>query len=173
MKSVSRLFLCFLLFVVFFSCKQEDESVPVISDVKRNIEFPNPGEEVVVSATVTTAGAPINLVGLAYKVNDGITFNVSMSNGGSGDVYVGTIPGQSEYGATIDYMVSASNKYGDSERVTGSYTLPLKDSFHPVISGLERTPQSPEVGDEVVVSATVTTPEGTTLSSVVLKWKVD
>ena len=133
MKKLSHLLLVFLVSVVVFSCSKkpdepvvppEDTSVPAISNLSRDVPSPEPGQPVVVSATITTPEtAPLTSTVLKYKVNDGNPSNVTMSNGGSGNVYSGTIPAQSVDGATVDYTVTAANKNGSAEEKSGSYVV--------------------------------------------------
>lgn len=127
MKKSSALFLCLLLLAVVFSCKKDDEpedlSVPSISNLSRDISSPEPGQTVVISATVTASEAsPLTSVALKWSVNNVSQTNISMSN--SGDVYSATIPAQNEDGAVVNYTVAAANKNGVTEE-SGSYVVTL------------------------------------------------
>ena len=132
MKEILRFFLYFFLIVFFSSCLEkpdkpdvppENTEVPVISNLSRNIEFPKPGDAVVVSATVTAPeSVPISSVVLKWTVNGANLSEVAMNKVGSGDVYSGTISGQFADGAAIAYTVSATNKNG-TENKTGNYTV--------------------------------------------------
>ena len=137
MKKLSHLFLCFLLLAVVFSCSKtkdpvepdpEDPSVPSISNLSIHPEVPQPDEDVVVSATITTPeSAELSSVVLKWAVDGVNQPNVTMSNGGSGDVYSATIPGQNggEDEVDVNFTVVATNKNGDAEK-QGSYTVSIE-----------------------------------------------
>jgi len=128
MKRLSYLFLCFFATVLFLGCEEkpvipEDTSLPEISNLSRNPESPQSGESVVITATVTaTEASPLYYVNLKLTLNGANATSVSMSNGGSGDVYSGTISGQMEDGVVVVYTVSATNKNGTVEE-SGTYTV--------------------------------------------------
>ena len=119
-KSIFRL--SFLAAFLIFGCNDNnkdeelDISLPEISNVGRDISAPQPGETVIVSATVTASEkSPLASVVLKWTINGANPSEVSMSNGGGGDVYSGTISGQAD-GAEVSYMVVAANKNGSVDK---------------------------------------------------------
>ncbi|MFB6342331.1 LamG-like jellyroll fold domain-containing protein, partial [Saccharicrinis sp. FJH62] len=95
-----------------FSFELLSASAPVIADVTVDPVSVTSSDDVTVSATVTDDGTVAN-VGLVWGLTSGSTDNqVVMSNGGSGDVYTGTIPAQAD-GATVYFTVGAMDN--DSE----------------------------------------------------------
>ena len=124
MKSIFKfsLFAAFFIFGCNDKPNEKDTSHPEISNVGRDISAPKPGEAVTVSATVTASEkSPLTSVILTWTINGANPSEVNMSNGGSGNVYSGTIPGQVD-GAAVAYMVVASNKNG-SENISDSYIV--------------------------------------------------
>ena len=132
---MNKLF-CLLLFgflsALFFSCLKkpdkpeppaESTEIPAVSGLSRSIEFPKPGDAVVVSATVTAPeGAPIISVTLKLTVNGANSSEIAMNRSGSGDVYSAAVSGQFADGTAIAYTVAARNKNG-TESKTGNYTV--------------------------------------------------
>ncbi|MFC0878689.1 LamG-like jellyroll fold domain-containing protein, partial [Saccharicrinis sp. FJH2] len=95
-----------------FSFELLSASAPVIADVTVDPVSVTSSDDVTVSATVTDDGT-VATVGLVWGLTSGSTDNqVVMSNGGSGDVYTGTIPAQAD-GATVYFTVGAMDN--DSE----------------------------------------------------------
>ena len=117
----------FLATFLMFGCnekhdEEQDFSLPEISNVVRDISAPQPGEAVTVSATVTASEkSPLTSVLLKWTINGANPSEVNMSNGGSGDVYSGTIPSQAD-GAEVAYAVVAANKNGSID-ISGSYIV--------------------------------------------------
>ena len=130
MKNLSYLFLCFFVANLLFGCDEkpvdpdlEDTSLPEVFDLSRSPESPQSGENVVVSATVTASEeSPLISVELTWTLNGANPSTVAMSNGGSGNVYSGTISNQTDDEVVVVYTVSAANKNGVTQE-SGTYSI--------------------------------------------------
>ncbi|MBT8201440.1 MAG: lamin tail domain-containing protein, partial [Acidimicrobiia bacterium] len=94
----------------------------VISDIEVSPSPPNPNQSFTVSATIPGASSAT----LTYKVDFGSDQNVSMTNP-SGDIWQGTIPGQSA-GKLVRYRISggslSSPQAGDTINYHGTVVNP-------------------------------------------------
>ncbi len=132
MKKLSYVIVCFFLFTAAIcSCSKDDNpeeeitpsSLPTITNLVQSIASPQPGDQVIISATVTTEkGTTLSAVTLKWTLDGANQTSVAMSNGGTGDVYSGTITGQIAAGVAVAYTVSATNVNGTTDK-SGNYTV--------------------------------------------------
>jgi hypothetical protein len=103
---------------------------PIVSNVTENPPRPAHNQNLVITAEVTPAGAPVSSVQLHYRVMFGTEVAVSMNDNGTGSdqtagdgVYTGVIP-ESAYtaGQMVRWYVTAEDTMGDESR----YPLFLK-----------------------------------------------
>jgi hypothetical protein len=71
------------------------------------------------------------------------------------------------------FFTSTAGTKGKSNGTNTAGLKPITPSDAPVIANLQQNPVIPTSSQSVTVTATVTTPQGTNLSTVVLKWKVN
>jgi len=99
-----------------------DRTPPVISNVARNPQQPQPADAVTVSANVTDPDSGVKTVTLRYSKDGGSTWsNVAMSVS-TGTIYTGSIPAQPD-GTAVQYKIKAEDNAGFSgESAVASYT---------------------------------------------------
>ena len=99
-----------------------DRTPPVISNVARNPQQPQPADAVTVTANVTDPDSGVKTVTLRYSKDGGSTWsNVAMSVS-TGTIYTGNIPAQPD-GTAVQYKIKAEDNAGFSDESTAaSYT---------------------------------------------------
>jgi hypothetical protein len=121
-----------------------------IKDVSNDPEFPNIGEDVVVSATITNADNVVEAL-LAYTL-DTAWHNVSMNR--FGEVFNATISSQPP-GILIQYRIYASDT--DGNWISSSFhSYSVFDFTPPEIVAANWTPKQPSASDTVKVEANMT-----------------
>ena len=151
-----------------------DATPPAITSVGLSpATLPVTGGGIKVTATVTDPNqrAIPSVTGTLYR--DGYYVNgVTLSNGGSGSVYTGTIASSGNNTTSADYVytatVSASNDLGLSNSATTiGNTVQAHDNMPPLLSNLSLSPVNlPVTGGQITLMATVTDPNGRAVPSV-------
>ena len=99
-----------------------DRTPPVISNIARNPQQPQPADAVTVSANVTDPDSGVKTVTLRYSKDGGTTWlDVPMSVS-TGTTYTANIPAQPD-GTVVQYKIKAADNAGFSgESAVASYT---------------------------------------------------
>ncbi|RYY89501.1 MAG: T9SS type A sorting domain-containing protein [Chitinophagaceae bacterium] len=119
-----------------------------------------------VSVTATPAGSAISTVILTYTVNGGGAQNVSMSNGGSGNVYTGTIPTVTPATATVAWSITVTDANGLTATQAGtSYADEPLLGYAGTISGTTPVCQNSSTPLTAVVAKPATLQVGTSSTS--------
>jgi PKD repeat protein len=141
---------------------------PSIWKIEHSPELPEYGENVTITANITSQESGIDMVILNY-FNGSRWTNTTMTieNG----LYVATIP-VLPYNTTVQYKVYASNDLGNwAETSTFDYTV--GDTIPPDIGTVEWGPEKPSAGEEVIVSTQVSEPAfASGVKNVTLLWRV-
>ncbi|MBD3170318.1 MAG: T9SS type A sorting domain-containing protein, partial [candidate division Zixibacteria bacterium] len=126
---------------------------PIITNVNRDPEYPGPGMNCEVSASITDPllTASINYADLYYDTGSGYNA-LRMSN--QADSFFAAIPGQSA-GTTVQYYISARDDRGDST-ITQTYSYYVNQG--PIINDVTRNPENPGPDADCEVSANITDP---------------
>ncbi len=142
-----------------------NNTAPVITSVQHSPSSPSPDDDVTVSATITDNGT-ITQAKVLWGYSAGNLANeIVMSH--SGSLYSGTIDAQTA-GTVVYYKVQATDNEGvTSNSSTFNYTV-VTNNTSPLISNVQHTPTSPDEGEIVTVSATIT--DDGTISSATIKW---
>ena len=99
-----------------------DRTPPVINNVARNPQQPQPSDTATVSANVTDPDSGVKTVTLRYSKDSGTTWSDVAMTVGTGSIYTGTIPAQPD-GTAVQYKIKAEDNAGFSgESAVASYT---------------------------------------------------
>jgi hypothetical protein len=99
-----------------------DRTPPVISNVARNPQQPQPSDTVTVTANVTDPDSGVKTTTLRYSKDGGTTWSDVAMTVGTGSIYTGTIPAQPD-GTAVQYKIKAEDNAGFSgESAVASYT---------------------------------------------------
>jgi len=99
-----------------------DRWPPVISDIGRNPQQPQPSDTVTVSANVTDLDSGVKTVTLRYSKDGGDTWLSVPMSVSTGTIYAGSIPAQPD-GTAVQYKIKAEDNAGFSgESTVASYT---------------------------------------------------
>ncbi|MDX9694711.1 MAG: endonuclease [Bacteroidales bacterium] len=141
---------------------------PVLSNIQYVPTNPEENQTVTVSVEATDSDGEISYCRITWGDAPEIysnTVNMTLTSG----TYSGTIPGQTG-GITIYFKISATD---DEEANTlssqYSYSVNTPGNLAPEISGLDFDPLTPTSTENVIVSATITDPDGT-ISTAKIKW---
>lgn len=99
-----------------------DRWPPVISNIARNPQQPQPSDTATISANVTDPDTGVKTVTLRYSKDGGTTWNDVAMTAGAGSIYTATIPAQPD-GTAVQYKIKAADNAGFSgESAVASYT---------------------------------------------------
>ena len=154
-----------------YSVNTIENENPVISGLIFSPEIPTSSETVSVSANITDTDGTISSAKIKWGTSAGVYGNtISMS--ASVNTYSGIIPAQANT-THIYFIVEANdNSGGSASSSEKNYIVTNPVNQAPEISDVQFSPSNPTDLDSVLVSSTVTDPDGT-LNSVFLKWKLD
>ncbi len=148
----------------------DDTSIPEFSELQVDPESPTIFDSIVISVAVTHS-LGIDNVSIYYIIDDGDLIGIEMTP--SGALYTATIPATMEY-VEIEYYIAALSTNGrvaflpeDPEWYTISIT---GETDPPAISTPLLIPETPQYGQTVTITATVT--EETGLVGVLLHYKI-
>jgi hypothetical protein len=112
----------YTLFIAAFGPIAPDRTPPVISNVARNPQQPQPSDTVTVTANVTDTESGVKAVTLLYAIGGGAWTSLPMSLS-TGSTYTATIPKQSD-GTAVQFKVKAEDEDGiTAETAVASYTV--------------------------------------------------
>lgn len=114
----------FIIMPVYPEDVQISEVPPTISNITRNPDIVNYGQQVTVSAQIEDPDGTVADAKLLYRVNSGTRQEVTMTNSG-GNSYVATIPAQND-SAVVDFFIRSEDNQGNvstnpSDTVQGMY----------------------------------------------------
>lgn len=93
-----------------------------IGNVHQNPALPQAGQQVTISATITTTSGPISGATLKYGTSfTNLSQTLAMTS--SGSTYSGVIPGQAE-GATVYFQIVAQDNSGTNQTVVYNFYVP-------------------------------------------------
>ncbi|MBD3234709.1 MAG: hypothetical protein GF315_13370, partial [candidate division Zixibacteria bacterium] len=127
---------------------------PIIENIIHTPDNPNEGEDVEVCATITDPGLSASVVSAELYYDNGSGYvSIAMTDTG-GDIFCGTVPGQSG-GTNVDYYIVAEDDMGETAT---SDTLSFYVNGGPIIADISHNPSNPNGGEDVEVCATITDP---------------
>jgi endonuclease I len=141
---------------------------PVLSNIQYVPTNPEENQTVTVSVEATDSDGEISYCRITWGVAPEVYSNIVNMTLTSG-TYSGTIPGQTG-GTTIYFKISATDDE-DANTLSSqySYSVNTPGNVAPEISGLVFAPLTPTSTENVIVSATITDPDGT-ISTANIKW---
>ncbi|NVO08615.1 MAG: endonuclease [Bacteroidales bacterium] len=144
--------------------------LPTITNIIVNPQNPLTGQPITVSSIITDSDGTIQEAFLMWgTVSGNLNNKVGMTlNGGS---YEGIIPAQSAIG-TIYYTINAKDNSGEIKTTNQSSFSVAAPNILPTISDIMLNPQSPQIGQAVIVSANINDSDGT-IQEAYIMWGIN